>query len=442
MSEITNEKYRPQFHFTAKKNWLNDPNGLVYYKGEYHLFFQHNPGSTEWGDMHWGHAVSKDLVHWQEIAIALTPDEFGTCYSGSAVVDVRNVTGLQQGNFKTMLAFYTGAKEPFVQCMAYSNDRGRTWKKYEKNPVVPSLEKENRDPKVFWHEHSQRWIMVLWVKKDGDNGIEILSSANLTEWAQESWIGGYYECPDLFELPLDGVKSDTRWVLLAADGEYQIGEFDGRQFHPEGEKRKGDIGRNYYAAQTYSDIPKEDGRRIQIAWMRGGEYPGMPFNQQMSFPVELTLKTFEDGIRLCKQPVREIHTLYEKPLKIKDIDVKTGENPLESVTGDTFDISVDVDIRESLGFGIRFAGAEVKYRAADNRLSVLESGTHLQTGTNRLQLRILLDRTSIEVFGEFGSLVFSSCFLPNDNRQLEFYSLGGVLRIVSLQVVPLKSALR
>ncbi len=442
MTENISEQYRPQFHFTAKKNWLNDPNGMVYYKGEYHLFFQHNPASTDWGDMHWGHAVSKDLVHWQEIAIALAPDEYGTCYSGSAVVDIRNVTGLQQGNFKTLLAFYTGAKEPFVQCMAYSNDRGRTWKKYDKNPVVPSLEKENRDPKVFWHELSHRWIMVLWVKKGDENGIEILSSANLTEWSQESWIGGYFECPDLFELPLDGVKRETRWVILGADGEYQVGSFDGREFKPESEKLKGDWGKNYYAAQTFSDILKEDGRRIQIAWMRGGEYPGMPFNQQMSFPVELTLKTFADGVRLCKQPVREIHTLYEKPLKIKDVDIKTGENPLKEVTGELFDISLDVDIRDSLGFGLRFAGAEVRYRAADNRLSVLGSEIQLQAGTNRLQLRILLDRTSIEVFAEFGSMVFSSCFLPNDNRLLEFFSLGGTIRLVSLQVVPLISALR
>jgi fructan beta-fructosidase len=175
------ETYRPQFHFTAKKNWLNDPNGLVFADGEYHLFFQHNPGGIQWGDMHWGHAVSRDLFHWKELPIALSPDKLGTNFSGSADIDFANTTGFGKDSHPPMVAMYTAAGKPFTQCLAYSNDRGRTWMQYSGNPVLKHIKGENRDPRIFWHKPSLQWIMALYL--DGDE-FGIFGSPNLKEWKE------------------------------------------------------------------------------------------------------------------------------------------------------------------------------------------------------------------------------------------------------------------
>jgi len=198
------EKYRPQFHFTPEKNWMNDPNGLVYYGGEYHLFYQYNPNGKEWGYMHWGHAVSKDLIRWEHLPIAITPDEdskdknHATAFSGCAIVDEKNTAGLQQGDEKTLLIFYTSFE--CGQRLAYSNDKGRTWKKYDKNPLIPFEKDDARDPKVFFHQPSGNWVMVLYRKPEGDEakqGISIFTSKNLINWELQSHITGFYECPDL-----------------------------------------------------------------------------------------------------------------------------------------------------------------------------------------------------------------------------------------------------
>ena len=194
-ASLYNEKYRPQFHFTPQKGWTNDPNGLVFYKGEYHLFFQHNPFDTKWGNMTWGHAVSHDLVHWKQLANAIEPDTRGTIFSGSAVVDDDNTAGLQSGEEKTLVAIYAAAGgtspeskgQPFTQCIAYSNDRGRTWTKYSGNPVVPHILADNRDPKVVWHSPTKQWIMVLFL--DG-NTFRFLASPNLKNWTTLHDING------------------------------------------------------------------------------------------------------------------------------------------------------------------------------------------------------------------------------------------------------------
>ena len=308
---LYHEKYRPQFHFTARKNWLNDPNGLVYYQREYHLFFQHNPAGLSWGNMTWGHAVGPDLLHWQQLDNALSPDRLGTIFSGSAVVDWDNTAGFQTGAEKVLVCIFTSAGKPFTQSIAFSNDRGRTWTKYAHNPVLSHIAGDNRDPKVFWHEPTRRWIMALYL--DGEH-YALFASPNLKEWTKLSDVPapGGSECPDLFELPIEGNPRDTRWVFWAGNGNYLLGRFDGKTFIKESGPHPTDWGANFYAAQTYSDIPEADGRRIQIAWMRGGEFPGMPFNQQMSFPCELTLRKFSEGIRLCRNPVREIEKIRAK----------------------------------------------------------------------------------------------------------------------------------
>lgn len=441
--ELYNETYRPQFHFTAKKNWLNDPNGLVFYNNTYHLFFQHNPTGIDWGNMHWGHATSTDLVHWVEHEIAIFPDKHGPVFSGSAIVDWNNDAGLQEGTEKTLLAFYTGATEPAVQCLVYSNDGGKSWKKYEHNPILKNITPGNRDPKVVWHAPSKQWIMTLYVRDKEVDGIQFFGSRNLKEWTFLSKIEGFYECPDLFELPVDGDAKNRRWVLFAADGGYRVGQFDGKAFLPETEKQRSDYGANYYAAQTYSDIPAKDGRRILIGWMNGGSYPQMPFNQQMTFPTELTLRTTPEGIRLFKVPVREIKNLYAKEQSWRNLTLKPNENPLANLKGDTFDIQVEFEMGSATEFGIRTHGATVGYHVGKKEMTLLSKSAPLVAKSNRIQWRILIDRTSLEAFANQGQVVFSSCFLPESkSAPLELFARGGEVKITALKVTPLRSAWR
>ncbi len=449
VSALYNETYRPQFHFSPKKNWTNDPNGLVFYEGEYHLFFQHNPFGINWGNMHWGHAVSKDLVHWEELPIALEPDALGTCFSGSAVVDWNNTSGLQTGPEKVLVALYTGAPVPevaggpkFSQCLAYSNDRGRTWTKYEKNPVIPHIIGGNRDPKVFWHQPSQRWVMALY--KDA-NDFAFFGSSNLREWTHLSDITlqGSTECPDIFELAVDGDPKHKKWVFLGGDGSYILGSFDGTKFTPESEKRKADWGANYYATQSYSDIPANDGRRIQLAWMNGGRYPRMPFNQQMNFPCEVTLKSFPEGIRMCRMPVREIETLHEKGFSWANLPLEPDTNPLAEISGDLFDIRAEIALSGAAEVGFKLRGEPLRYSVKDRSLTCLGKTAPMEAPGGTLSLRVLVDRASIEVFGNGGSVPMSSCFTPKKkDRSLALYAEGGTPKVLALDVFPLRSAWR
>jgi len=451
-----NENYRPQFHFTPEKNWMNDPNGLIWFDGEYHLFYQHNPFENEWGFMNWGHAVSKDLMHWEHLPVAITPDEGSrdkehcTAWSGSAIVDEHHLTGLQKGDQPALLIFYTS-----YQCgqrMAYSNDRGRTWEKYESNPLIPYNESDDaRDPKVFWYKPGQKYIMVLWRKPDGDEekqGISFYSSTNLTDWKFESHLPGFYECPDLVELPVNRRPDDTRWVIFDGDGSYFVGQFDGHQFIPEGPKIKSDFGANYYATQTWSNLPEKDGRTIQIAWMRGGKYPGMPFNGQMTIPCELSLRKYIEGIRLIRQPVPEVTSLHRKGFEVENKNIIPGlnKNILKGVKGDCLHITGTFDLKtvNSFGFMVRHsrqqAGTEIRYDATKNTLSCLGQTASLNPEDGKIKLEILLDRTSIEIFGNDGKMVMTNCFTPEpDADELVLYNTGGELLVEKLTVYPVES---
>ncbi len=446
--QLYNETYRPQLHFTAQKNWLNDPNGLLYYTGEYHLFFQHNPTGINWGNMTWGHAVSLDLVHWEQLPNAIEPDKLGTIFSGSAVVDWENTAGFQKGDEKALVTIYTAAGDTspeskgqkFTQCIAYSTDRGRTWTKYEKNPVLPHILGGNRDPKVVWHAPTRKWIMTLY--KDG-NTYGFFSSPDLKTWTHlhDIAVPGCGECPDFFEMPVDGDPKKTKWVWTAANGHYLIGTFDGTKFTPETGPHQADWGANFYAVQTYSDIPPQDGRRIQIAWMRDGRYPGMPFNQQMSFPCELKLRTFPEGIRMCRLPVKEIEKLHTKRHQWRDWVLKPGENLLAGLSGELFDIRTEVKLGDTSEFGFRCRGEAIVYAANKKKLSCLGRSAELEPVSNRIKLQILLDRTSIEVFGNDGKVSMTSCFLPRSkDRPLEIFAAGGSVRILSLDIYELRSA--
>ncbi|RZK67716.1 MAG: 2,6-beta-D-fructofuranosidase, partial [Pedobacter sp.] len=316
------EKNRPQYHFSTRRGWINDPNGMIFYEGEYHLFYQHNPYEREWENMSWGHAVSPDMIHWSELPVALSPDKTGTMFSGSTVIDYENTAGFNKGKTPAMVALYTAAtNDRQTQCVAYSLDKGRTWTKYEKNPVIDSKEKWNsvdtRDPRVFWYKPGKRWVMVL-NERDGHS---IYTSKNLKEWNYESHVTGFWECPDLFELPIDGDNSKTKWVMYGASNSYMIGSFDGKTFTPEGGKYFYVTG-TIYAAQTFTNMPDSDPRRIQIGWGRVAQ-PGMPFNNMMLLPTELTLRTTKNGPRLFSEPVKEVNQLYEK--KQSWTNLKSGD---------------------------------------------------------------------------------------------------------------------
>lgn len=434
---LYDEAIRPQFHFTPKRNWMNDPNGLVFFKGEYHLFFQHNPLGIEGGNTSWGHAVSTDLVCWTELEPVLRPDSDGDIWSGSAVVDWENTAGLQRDNQPVICAFYTASGNPFTQRMAYSTDRGRTFTKYEKNPILGHIVGGNRDPKVFRYAPGAHWVMVLYL--DGDE-YAIFTSADLIHWTRTSSLHfpNDGECPDLFELPVDGNRAAAKWVFVAGSGRYMIGSFDGKVFTPECGPFVGDYGAHYYATQTYNDVP--DGRRIQIAWMRNlGGYPGMAFNQQMNFPCECTLRTFVDGVRMCRTPVNEIEKLRVKHYKWRDVTISPGENLLAGVTGELFDISETFEIKDAKRIDFELHGQKVSYDPATRALTALGRTAQLLP-SDRLDLRILLDRNTVEVYAESGRTVLSSCFIPDGAAGLRLFTAAGRAKVVAMDVYELRSA--
>ncbi len=318
---VYREPLRAQIHFSPRRGWNNDPNGLVYSQGEYHLYFQHNPYGWSWGNMHWGHAVSRDLVHWDEQPIALYPRRFGDwAFSGSAVVDEANSSGWRRGGDPLLVAAYTSTGRG--ECIVHSNDRGRTWNEFEGNPVVRH---QGRDPRLLWHEPTRRWVMAVYDESDGKRWIAFHTSPDLKTWTYRSRIEGFFECPDLFELAVAGDAGRRRWVLTAASSEYMVGTFDGATFRPETPKLPGHRGRGFYAAQTFSHDPR--GRVVQIGWLQT-ETPGMPFNQGMSLPLDLSLRTTPDGPRLAWQPVQELRALRSRTILRSSGTVRPGDNPL------------------------------------------------------------------------------------------------------------------
>ncbi len=432
------EPLRPQFHYTARywdgyniepgadagasgrggqEGWINDVNGPIHLDGEYHLFAQ------RWWHC-WLHAVSKDLVHWEELKPAFGQDEkFHGTQSGSCVIDYRNVSGLATGSTPVMIAFWS-AEDNQRQCISFSNDRGRSWTKYDKNPVLVHA---YRDPKVFWHEPSQKWVMVLCGPPDFH--YYILTSANLLQWEEQSKIPDMYECPDMFPLPLDGDATKTKWVIVNGDGKYLVGDFDGREFKPLTGKKQCEWADNFYAAQSWHNMPQSDARRIQIGWMRGGKYPKMPFNQQLSFPCEVTLHTSADGPALQRYPIREIEKLWGGKIELGAISLHPGDDPLAKLTGSYYDIDLEIDLAgsDATEICLELAGSsKVRYLVKEKIVENCGARAALAPVANRVALRILLDRTSVEVFGNHGIASLTKCMLPDDSKPpLSIRAVGG-----------------
>lgn len=434
------EKYRPAFHFTSQRGWINDPNGLIYYDGEYHLFFQHNPYERDWENMHWGHAVSKDLVHWKQLPEALYPDRLGTMFSGSAVIDYNNDSGFGKKGKPAMVAYYTAAApDRQTQCIAYSLDRGRTWAKYTGNPVVDSKEKWNsedtRDPKVFYYEPGGHWVMVL-NERDGHS---IYTSANMRDWTYESHITGFWECPELFELPVDGDKDNTKWVMYGASGTYMLGDFDGKVFTPESGKHLYTAG-TIYAAQTYSNIPAEDGRRIQVGWSRMN-FPGeTAFNGMMLMPTELTLRTTKDGPRIYNVPVRETERLFTSVGKWEGLDMGRANEVLKQFAqDDVLRVRTTFRFSHATWGGLDYNGQ----RIADYDMNMTKlSGTFYspQDMTSmELTVDVYADKALFEVFVDGGAYSYS--LERNFNMKSggwSFWGYGGI-EVRSLEVFRVKS---
>lgn len=437
---VYRERFRPQFHFSTQRGWINDPNGLVYHDGEYHLFYQHNPYGVEWGNLCWGHAVSRDLVHWQELPEAIELDDDGQIFSGSAVVDYENVSGLGKKDCPAMLAFYTlETTHGQTQCLAYSTDRGRTWTKYAHNPVLDTMMKggtwHNRDPKVFWHEASKHWIMLL-CEKDGHS---IYTSENLLTWTWQSHMDGLWECPELFELPVDGDAATTRWVMQGASGTYMLGSFDGRRFTPDGPKRYYATG-CLYAPQTFNGVPGSDGRRIQMAWAKI-RHDDMPFTGMMLLPTELRLVTTPDGPRLASMPVKEVKQLCTPILRADSLTQQEANERLRAIAtdGQGLRVKATLHLAQPTGAGIDLDGNRIlNYDMNFSRINDIPFAPDDITSL-RLDVDMYIDSNSIEAFFNGGRYSFSAeRKAPADESGLRFWSTEG-LRIERLEVFSVKS---
>ncbi|MCK6693188.1 MAG: glycoside hydrolase family 32 protein [Thermoanaerobaculia bacterium] len=469
------EPHRPQFHFSPPEKWMNDPNGMVFYDGEYHLFYQHYPDSNVWGPMHWGHAVSTDLVHWEHLPIALYPDSLGYIFSGSAVVDRNNTSGFGQDGKPPLVAIFTyhnmpaekaGRKDFQYQGIAYSNDKGRGWTKYAGNPVVPNTGniRDFRDPKVIWHEDSQQWIMVFAAY----DHVKFWGSKDLKKWEHLSdfgkeWgsHGGVWECPDLFPLKVEE-RGETKWVLLLSINpggpnggsatQYFIGNFDGKSFTPDasfspsvkGEKAVWlDYGRDNYAGVTWSDIPKEDGRRLFLGWMSNWDYaqavPTEAWRSAMTLPRSLELRKTQAGYRLFSQPVRELASLRENTRALEpgdiqrqlDLTQKTGLSPAQ------MELILEFEPRPGApaDFGVELSNSKgeryrVGYNAATGRFysdrtgagqhafsekfgAAVHTAPRLSTGKT-IRFHLCFDVASAELFADEGATVMTDIFFPTE----------------------------
>ncbi|MBN8861007.1 MAG: glycoside hydrolase family 32 protein [Sphingobacteriales bacterium] len=441
------EKLRPQFHFSPKRGWTNDPNGMVYFNGEYHLFFQHNPYGRNWGNMTWGHAVSKDLVHWAELDDAIHPNQGGPVFSGGAVVDKNNTSGLGENGKPAMVMFHTGARG-WGQYMTWSTD-GRNFHWYDK-AVVPRINKENRDPKVIWYEPAKQWVMVLWVERGNNeqHSIQFLTSPDLKNWTPASITYGgigndryLYECPEFYELPVQGMDGVKKWVLTGANTEYAVGSFDGTTFTEEERKLQNQHGRGFYAPQTFSDEPT--GRRIEIGWWRTNTAEDdMDFNQSMSLPMEHKLVKTPEGIRLTRMPVKEAERLRSgKIYKAGNKTLKENSaNPLKDINIELAEIHVEITPGKAKEVALNIRGVAVIYNVAAQQLVAdgVKAPAPLQNG--KLTLLIYADRTGLEIFANNGLMFMPvNINIDDSDRSLSLSVKGGTAKISSLEVYELKS---
>jgi sucrose-6-phosphate hydrolase SacC (GH32 family) len=448
--------YRPFYHYSPAKNWMNDPNGMVYYDGQYHLFYQYYPNGTTWGPMHWAHAVSKDLFTWEDKGIKLYPDDLGYIFSGSAVVDKNNTAGFKNNENVPMVAIFTHHQNitgKQVQSLAYSTDKGQSWIKYEQNPVIknPGIN-DFRDPKVIWDNKTQKWIMVL----AAFDKIKIYSSPNLKEWTFESDFGqnqgdhrGVWECPDLFSMKdQNGVE---KWVMIVSIGggessgpnggsstQYFIGDFNGNEFvSNQTEVLWADYGTDNYAGVTWSDIPSADGRRIFLGWMSNWAYanstPTVGWRSEMTVPREIKLVEANGKHALYFSPVKEINNLKETQLSSSSI-VAQKDFVLENngtIASGSYIVDFEIDLSLSNQFEFTIGNSLEKLSLSYQKSTgefILDRGKSgivdfsnlfskpircpYVSKSTTLPVKILVDKSSIEIFINNGEQTITSLFFP------------------------------
>ena len=469
-----NETYRPQFHFSPEHGWMNDPNGMVYLDGEYHLFYQYNPYGSMWGNMHWGHAVSTDMVSWTYLPIAIAPDSLGSIFSGSAVVDTNNSAGFGKN---AIVAIFTSNGKTQRQSIAYSTDKGRTFTKYSGNPVLPNPGiSDFRDPKVSWNEVSNQWVMTLATKQT----VSFFGSRNLKEWTKLSEFGdglgahtGVWECPDLFPLTYQGT---TKWVLTVSINpggpnggsatQYFIGSFDGTKFKadPLPYPLWIDYGRDNYAGVTWSNIPKQDGRRLFLGWMSNWDYgtsvPTLNFRSANTIPRELTLKSNGEHLILNSFPVKEMNSLRSVTRKIPDMVVVKESSIAEILPKNkgTYEIEMTLKPENSTNFGFELKNSkneELKFtfdlktkklsvdRAKSGRVdfnSSFKAGSSAPLVVKKsYSVRLLVDKASAEIFINNGEIVMTTLFFPTEiMNTLNFFATEGKLNAENITIYNIK----
>jgi fructan beta-fructosidase len=475
------------YHFTAPENFINDPNGLVFLDGEYHLFYQHNPEGDRWGHMSWGHAVSRDLVRWEHLPVALREENGVMIFSGSAVFDARNTSGLGRPDAPPMVAVYTGhGHDKQTQNLASSLDRGRTWTKYAGNPILDIGSREFRDPKVIWHKPTGRWIMVT-VLADRRQ-VRFWGSADLKRWEKLSDFGpagsvkGVWECPELFEAPVEGEGADaSRWVLKVdvndgapfggSGGQYFVGRFDGKEFRRDASQADApplwiDSGKDFYATQAWNGA-RDDGRPVWIAWMNNWRYandiPTSPWRGAMTIPRTVALRRTADGLRLVQSPVKGVQTLRGQHRRIEARPIPSGEVRLaqEGIEGSALEIIAELEAGDAEVFGLKVRqgdGEETiigidrpagevfvdRSRSGAVRFSPHFPGRHgarRATGDRSRPVRIhlLVDATSVEVFADEGAVVLTDQIFPkSESRGVSLFSRGGTARLRSLDAWELR----
>lgn len=447
---VGDKDYRPVFHFTPQEKWMNDPNGMVYYAGEYHLFYQHNPFQSVWGPMHWGHAVSKDLVNWEELPIALYPDNLGNIFSGSIVVDKNNTSGFKSGSESPLVAVFTHqnpTNNKQTQSLAFSNDKGRTWTKYENNPVLVNNDKiDFRDPKVSWHEETQKWIMVTAA---GDE-IMFYSSPNLKDWEYKHSFGkavgahgGVWECPDLFKIKDE--NGQETWALLVSINpggpnggsgtQYFLGDFDGETFtSSQPETLWLDYGTDNYAGVTWNNEP--DARNLFMGWMSNWTYaqnvPTYSYRSAMTFARTLHWQNINGkSIIVSKLPTELVYvigsTLIESTSVSKDFKLLDDE----TLGNGKFYLETNLDFtainNAKIKWGNKSSSVDIEYNKINGELILnrSESGfkfnnlngniikcPYVLPNSNQLKISILVDKSSMEIFLNDGERVITALIFP------------------------------
>jgi len=474
------ERYRPQYHFTPRIHWMNDPNGLVYFNGEYHLFYQYNPFGSRWGYMSWGHAVSPDMLHWEHrpVAIPYGKEQEEGIFSGSAVVDHENTSGFGDGSIAPLVAVYTShytrndGSTWQAQSLAYSTDGGATFTKYGGNPVLEFDDPDFRDPNVSWIDEMGRWLMVVALPTQ--HKIQFYASDNLIDWeflsdfGPAGATGGIWECPDLFKLPVGGDPENQKWVLHVdlnpgsvaggSGSQYFVGEWTGSHFIPESpaegeEPLWVDYGTDFYAAITWNNIPAEDGRRLWVGWSNNWSYaneiPTDPWRSMQSIPRSLHLETIGGEVRLVQRPVQELQTLRRNHVQLSGLTIP-GESLIamdeHGISGSAYELLLVLDPADAETFGIKVRTGEneetmISYNI-ENEILKLDRTRSGETGfsehfsgsyeapvsleDDKLRLHLFVDWSSVELFVNDGKTVLTTRIFPDpESTGIVLYSVGG-----------------